>query len=220
MNWKGVGVAAIALGMASSPYAQWIEQGDAGQLLSTAQTVTGSGTLSFIRGMISGDGDVDMFRVYISDFSIFSAHTESQYSLRDTQLYLFDSSGFGVAFNDDIDTLGGNERSRLQVGSPLYASRAPGIYYLAISSWDNDPFWRLNNGNPDYIFPAVANGGIAVGPRAGAGALLDWDDMSGFYQGAYQISLTGVSAVPEPGSMLALAGGLALFLRRRKADRA
>ncbi|MFN4033412.1 MAG: hypothetical protein ACK4ME_07290 [Fimbriimonadales bacterium] len=78
------------------------EQGDAGDLPETAQA-TGTDTntaLSAIRGTL-GQNDVDMYVIYISDPANFSATTVNNETTFDTQLWLFDSNGKGVVFNDD-----------------------------------------------------------------------------------------------------------------------
>jgi hypothetical protein len=53
----------------------WTEQGDAGQLCSTAQVTTGTGTLDQIIGSVSSIQDVDLYRIRINDPATFSAST-------------------------------------------------------------------------------------------------------------------------------------------------
>jgi hypothetical protein len=53
-----------------------------------------------IRGTIGGANDVDVYAIYISDPSTFSATTIGGTTL-DTALWLFDEDGKGVVYNDD-----------------------------------------------------------------------------------------------------------------------
>jgi len=66
--------------------ALWTESGDAGELLSTAQVVLGSGPLDIIYGAYGGE-DADMYQIYISDAAGFSAYAFAA----DPQLFLFDA---------------------------------------------------------------------------------------------------------------------------------
>ena len=63
----------------------WTEVGDAGDLLSTAQEPMGNGPLRNIYGTISTNADVDLYRIFISDPTSFSASvtsTSGNFSIR------------------------------------------------------------------------------------------------------------------------------------------
>ncbi|HMO36979.1 MAG TPA: DVUA0089 family protein [Gemmatales bacterium] len=51
----------------------------------------------------------------------------------DTQLFLFNANGFGIAANDDSSS---SVQSTINNSTGLYTSLAAGLYYLAISSYD------------------------------------------------------------------------------------
>lgn len=178
--------------------------GDAGQLTGTAQVITGSlsDSLTSISGSTTGPTDRDIFKIYINDpanftigFSLVSAPAG------DTIMALFNSSGLGMVYNDDIDSVL-NTDSRL-TGASGFVSTA-GFYYLAIMG-----------GNQEF---ASSGGSIwleGVNPEAekapdGAGAnfALSGYNFSGpgTDLGNYTVILTGVSPVPEPAY-----GGFALL---------
>jgi Ca2+-binding RTX toxin-like protein len=107
------------------------ESGEAGQLITNAQVIPeGSATLDSISGEISSNNDVDLFQITL-DGGDFSATTVDEADF-DTQLFLFDEDGFLVAENDDANEETG--QSTLSLSSP-----DAGTYFLAISSFDNDP---------------------------------------------------------------------------------
>jgi hypothetical protein len=119
-----------------NPFVGWDEQenggGDAGNLPETAQatgtTACGS-ALPRIRGQVSA-GDADMYAIYIENPTAFNATTVGS-SSGDTQLWLFDTNGNGVTFNDDSSGTFQSTISGLNVPSA-------GIYYLAVSTFDHD----------------------------------------------------------------------------------
>ncbi|MCS6919126.1 MAG: hypothetical protein NZM28_05100, partial [Fimbriimonadales bacterium] len=114
--------------------AQWTEVGDAGDLPETAQA-TGTGALSSIQGSLGTD-DVDMYAIFIPDPASFSASTVGG-ATWDTQLWLFDSDGKGVVFNDDA--VGTTViQSRIDNSTGCLTGRPAGIYYLAISRYNRD----------------------------------------------------------------------------------
>ena len=96
----------------------WQEVSDAGQLLGTAQEPLGDGPLRNIRGAVSTNADVDLYKIFISDPTIFSASVESATGNFDSVLALFNQGGFGVYGNDDA-RLGSSD-----AGYPLAASLA------------------------------------------------------------------------------------------------
>ncbi len=102
------------------------EVGDAGSLPETAQA-TPAGALPAIRGTLRPD-DVDLYAIFIPDPSRFRATTRCLTSFN-TQLYLFDALGKGVAFNDDSPEGG------LQSTLTGQCLTRPGLYYLAITAY-------------------------------------------------------------------------------------
>jgi len=208
------------------------EVGDAGDLPATSQA---AGVLSFgpfgvgpaaatITGSIGFPADVDMFAFTVTRSGDLAATTVGQSgTLIDTQLFLFSFPGLGVAANDDSQ-----KTLRSTFGAvPV----SPGLYFLAISSFDRDP---VSPGG--LIFPSVPFDGNFInhfgfpllGPGAGS-AITGWQGSGG--TGTYSI-LLGLSddfsanpvapaLVPEPTTLLlfgtTMAGlGLAARWGKRK----
>jgi hypothetical protein len=149
------------------------EAGDAGQTLEGAQVIpSGSGTLDSITGAISGNSDVDLFQISLAG-GTFSASTIGGANF-DTQLFLFNSSGGLLLQNDDSQ---GTLQSTISS-----SSLAAGNYFLAISSFNNDPV-----GTP----PTFPGGGGS--------------------SGSYTIDLTGVQAAPYTLGTSPVSQGTGLF---------
>ncbi len=171
-----LGVVALA---APAMAVEWAESGDAGDLPATAQNTNCTGALTAITGTLTaGANDADMYCIHIDGNYGATACGGAAF---DTQLALFQTSGIGVAFDDDS---GCGLQSTLGLIQP-----APGNYLLAISGYDKDP---ANGGGleiwADTPFGAERppDGPGAPGPIAG------WVGSSGG-SGGYRISLQGVS---------------------------
>ena len=113
------------------PAQGWAEVGDAGNLPARAQIPDGSGPLAMIQGTLGGNGDVDLYLIDIPDVAAFSASTVGGSAI-DTQLWLFDFDGRGIAHCDDASA---SAQSTL-TGTHLVV---PGLYYLGVSGYDCDP---------------------------------------------------------------------------------
>jgi hypothetical protein len=174
------------------------------------------GTLA-ISGTTGLSEQGDVYKIYISDPANFSASTLSLAGGRNgfnTQLFLFNLDGTGIASNDD--TAGHGTLSQLPAGNPLYTGLAAGYYYLVIDGSSSSPA----NSTGGAIFPDSPPTGI-YGPQS-SGAFTQYTGNSN-EGGTYSIALTGVSiatAVPEPSSMalLFVAGGAGFtwILRKRR----
>lgn len=197
-----VGIGFFDGGVASADV--WVEVGDAGQLPGTAQVPQGSGPLTSIMGAYTS-GNVDMFLIHIANPAAFSAQTSGA---TDPQLFLFNSSGFGVQGNDDA-----GPGLQAQLG-PFVGP--PGNYFLAISGYDDDPTSPGGLIFPDFPFGPIYG---PTGPGGGQ-AITGWTGF-GFYDEEYTIILQGATFVPEPASiavwsLLGLVVGLTYVLRQRK----
>lgn len=134
---------------------------------------------------------VDLFQVNITNAGHYFFDTFGS-EVADTQLFLFDSSGKGLVWNNDASLAPVNTLSALD--TVLNA----GTYYLAVSWYGMDPL----DGSMTSIFDTLGNGG---GANAGTGALSGWNDFSGasvFDRTNYVVT----AYVPAPGALgLALA---------------
>lgn len=225
-------LAATCLALTGTAHAApYTETGDAGDLPATAQIVTGTGgtTLNSISGALTltnGISDGDMFEIYISSPSTFSANTTAFVpgsNNFDTQLFLFSAAGLGLAANDDSPS-GGQQSS---IPAANFTGPA-GLYYILVDGSGRYPVSSLG-----LIFPNQndgTNGGlgsdstVVYGPTGpgGGNAITGYTGNSN-EAGNYRITLTGAqfvpAVVPEPSTyaaVLAGAAGLVFFGRFRR----
>jgi hypothetical protein len=190
----------------------WVEQSPgAGPLPSTAQQVMGVGALTGITGNLTASSNlVDLYLIRLTG-GAFSATTVGQPgTLADSELFMFDSLGRGVAFNDDFSST--NHRSQLTL------SGLAGDFYLGIAFFDVQPtapggvnIFGPNASNRTQILSALTNSPV-TGYVVGPGGL----PASGTY--SYEIAITGAVATPEPSSLVLCClggGGLLLCYWRR-----
>lgn len=185
-------IALAAGGTAQAQTTTFAEFFDAGETIGTANVVNTQPTgtpLTTIIGGLSTPNDADLFRIFLPGGQTFSATTVGGATFN-TQLFLFNANGFGVEAND-------NSASTVQSTLPAggLSPAASGIYYLGISSFDNDP---VSSGG--LIFPDISTG--VQGPTGpGGGSPLSGFNRSGSQSGPYTISLTGAqfsNATPVP----------------------
>ncbi len=196
--------------------AVYVSSGSAGELPASAEIVSGSDVLDAISGTVSiADGISlgDIFRIFISDadeFSVSTLFTQPGTNNFDTQIFLFDSNGLGIATNDDAAD---SAQSFLSSDSAPLSSLVAGVYYVLIEGAGRYPVDAAGN----LIFSNLLGGADAdgvYGANAGAGVFtaLTGNSSEG---GAYSLVFTGAEfiAIPEP-STLALLGVTALMLCR------
>ena len=179
---------AVSLGLAPSAFAV-SENGDAGELPSTSQDL-GSGAVTSILGSFTSGGDVDMYRVCLTDGASFSASATSVGSPPlDTQLFLLDANGFGVYSNDDADI--GQRSSRLP-SNHRFSPTHPGVYYLALSSFNNDPQSDAGEIFPDLFSSSLYPDMVVDAAGVGAGEpIVGWTGPTRGPPGLYRINVTG-----------------------------
>lgn len=207
---KFIGVSAVLVcGGVAFGQNFWNEVGDAPALL-PGQAVTGppKGDLEFIHGSFLGAGDVDLYQIFIHRPALFNASTVD-FTTADTQLFLFDLNGNGVTHNDDNVMPGIGLQSRI---TGLFVT-APGIYYLAITQYNNDPLNPANAliwNNTPFRSERRPDGPGAPGP------LDSWTTSGIGGAFSYTIELSGVLFIPAPGAMALLGLGGLFAMRRRR----
>lgn len=227
VGFSRAAVAASVLLMASPTYAgpDWIERGDAGSLLETAQPVVGtqgrvrsiSGTLGSGAGLF-GDPPApdleDMYLIRITQPTMFSFVANSpQFNPR---LYLFNvtlpGEAFGLLANDDS----GMGTSAALAGMATDGTGAmvtlPGVYAIAICGFARTPISSAGS-----IFNLASP--TEISGADGPGGLLHHSGWTGNGEvGSYQIDLTGVDwyDVPTPGAGALSVVSLGLAIRRRR----
>lgn len=163
----------------------WAEPVDASAVV-PGQATFGPGALNYITGALSSANEVDMYLINITDPGVFSASTIGLAAF-DTQLFLFNANGRGIVHDDDW------AGPQSQISGQFV--NAPGIYGLAISSWDRDPLTSAGqamwNDSPDFQEHQPDGPG-------GSGSLWQWSG-TGTDSGAYAIHLTGCAFFQDTG---------------------
>jgi hypothetical protein len=194
-----------------------------GSLPATAQDLSNDATLAGIVGSIDDPLGVHTFKIDILNYMDFSALTvpAGDLGIPDTELFLYNSSGFAVYGNDDVS--GANTLSCLPsvtapnlcpAASPGPGPTANGIYYLSIAYSADMPLDA--NGN-DLFLPGASTDILQPNPSAGPVTQYDGGVFTNpdFDLTNYDIVLTGTA--PEPGTWIfSLSAGLALMLFRRR----
>lgn len=173
-------LAAAAACASSYAVSYWYEQADAPDAIPGQDTVGMGGSLTDIHGALTS-GDADIYRIRIADVGSFSANTFVDTAF-DTQLFLFDTTGHGVTFDDD-DPGGTNGTLSAITGQFVTGT---GTYYLAISGYDKDPTDGFSEIWADTPFNVER---APDGPGA-ANPLQAWSTTGA--SGTYVITLSGV----------------------------
>lgn len=172
-----------------------------------------------IKGTLDFPNGVSMFKILVMNAALFSALTvlPAAHGVPDPELFLFDSSGVGVAMNDDRTFSNTQSCLPSTVANPCPSSRngvgpfSNGIYFLAITRSANLPV-----GAHGELFAPLLTTDIA-GPVLGD-AISGWNNgvntSPNFDQINYDIVLTGT--VPEPAAWMLIAGGMVLVLLRTR----
>ena len=213
--FKSVSVALATATLATAAWASpviHIETGT-GDLPGTAEIAapSGFGELRIEGNFLDASGGLDTNLVDLYGFSITNAgryfFNTFGSGVEDTQLFLFDSGGMGLAWNNDASL------DPVDTWSALDAFLDVGNYFIAVTWFGMDPVDDLGQS----IFDTLGNAG---GPIAGTGVLSDWADFSGvslFDRGDYVIS----GYLPTPIALALALAALGLMAgvstRRRRA---
>jgi hypothetical protein len=172
------------------------EIGDAGDVRVTANDM-GDSAVTRINGTFGDAQDSDLYRICLANGASFSASTVGGTlpASLDTQLFLFDSEGYGVYANDDWGTSHGS----MLPAQHTYSPSTGGEYFLGISQYNRDP-----QSSQGEIFLDTVNWSMfpdGVEPANGFGAaetLVRWDGRPQGQFGTYRITLTGTAMCAPP----------------------
>ena len=195
---------------AAAQAAPWNEVGDAGELLPTAQQVTVDSP-SAIFGSVATTVDADLFALQLTSGVLFTATTVPFGGLEgivDTQLFLFDSTGHGIRYNDDIETI--DFFSRIS-----FTPASSGVYYLGISGSGYNP---RDGGSGSFIYLSDPSDRTPTPGASQFGPLASWATPPNAFAdaGQYQINLAGAAPIPEPSTIALMALGLAGLVAGRR----
>lgn len=204
--------AGVSLSAGQASAQVWNEVPDAPRL-PPGQLTFGFGPLLEIRGELTGGlrgfqtDFEDVYCILITDPAAFSASTIGGANF-DTQLWLFDSAGFGIVFNDNAVTPNGEVNQSRISNDQLQWFTEPGFYTLAISGYNTDAATGVNS--PIWLDTPRNTQRAPDGPGA-AGQLSAWNpgpDLNDEF-GVYTIFLTGCEfCIPSPGAGWVIAAGL------------
>jgi hypothetical protein len=177
-----------ASGSANTPAVNINSADDAGDLPASAVVMAGDGSaLASISGFLGANctagNDADMFQINLCDPANFSASICGNATF-DTQLFLFDANGLGIASRDDSCGL-------VSTLSNLFTSSLPqGIVYIAVSGYNLDPIDE--GGQLLWINTPFGTERAPDGPGA-ANPVAAWSGVGG--GGSYIVNLTGACTV-------------------------
>ena len=200
----GLAVAALCT-IASAPAGaqNWVETGDAGETIGTAQITAGTGTLSLLQGTLSDDRDVDLYCIRIDDVATFLA-SRICVAINEVDIWLFDAAGNGVSLHDGC--AGG---FTLVTGSFV---TAPGLYYVGVSGEGAEamnasdiPIWLTGPSSPER----APDGAGAPGP------LSHWyTDVATVLPASYELRIEAASYCDAPVQTSAASWGRLKVLYR------
>ena len=180
--WPPDDLLALRVSLEASPPADhWIEREDAGPLPASSQPVNIDAPAA-IEGRLAFEGDVDLYALDACDGRALAISTVGLTSI-DTQLFLFDASGTGVAMNDD-DPRSTSVQSRLT----FPAGTLFGRLYLAVTSYNLEPAGP--GGEPLWNDAPFRAQRAPDGPDAASPVAL-WLPSGGF-AGQYAVALSGL----------------------------
>ncbi|MEA2365316.1 MAG: hypothetical protein QOI32_828 [Thermoleophilaceae bacterium] len=184
--------AVFALAAAPGAFAA-SESADAGELPSSAQDL-GDGPVTQVFGSFSSASDSDVYRICLTDGATFSASTVGATTL-DSQMFLFDSQGFGVYSNDDAN----GSRGSLLPAHHRFSPATGGEYFLAISQYNHDPQSVMGEIFQDnYSRFSYPDGVLNANGFGGAEPITGWSGRAQGGIGVYLITLTGTKRCVPP----------------------
>lgn len=205
-------VAALSAGAMAAPITYIESVGGTGFLPGTAEVVAGGAHngLTILGNLVDGRGGnppnvVDMYGFSVSQAGTYFFDTFGS-DIFDPQLFLFDSIGNGLYWNNDASITPSDTQSSFAT------TLGAGNYFIAFSFYGVDP----DDGFSPIFDTLSSNEGTAL---AGSGAVTRWMDAFGqtiWDRTAYNINIR----VPEPGALalsLVALGLLVGFSRRRVA---